>query len=818
MSSDFSPKIGDGKMETAFTCHIDKTAFSQKPKGAEIGGIKNRLHEEHGRKTQTETTIELLSMAIQKGCTIQPCCTYNEDDLTSPSLDKDGNQKYDRNGNPLYKQKYTFISQQLFLADLDNEGKDKQRLPDGEYMTLDRIGDILQENGLSAFIAYHSFSSKPEWEKFRVGILVDEPITDLEERNKCILAVFKLFGMATDEKCTNIDRLFFGSTPDSILFNDGCTVSKQVLLQLYDKLFKPELDAQATLDGNQSEETAVKPLNTSHFVPTAPTHTGGIDKALSPDFDPNVLLSMIDPCKLSYEEWITVSAAYKTYEAGGQSLDFWLQWCSSYPNDDRKADIATWNSLTGEGISKGTLLKFAQLHSPQRYEDYKQAMNPFSPKHRTSSGHDGNQSNKEQAQQQHKKYVSPYDVDGTGRLSIPNLRAFVQAKNILIAYDEILRKTVCKTNGNGKNKQLLGNLLLSTIESELQSELRGVTAEKISRYLDVIADENRINPIRSMIEAAQWDGKDRLEEWYQLFQIPETDTLSRTLIRKWAMQAVCGLYNDIERPFSLDIVLIFQGAQGIGKTRFFEHLAMLPPYFREGVVLDVTNKDSIMQATSAWLCELGEIGSTMRKDIDRLKAFLTLSMDTFRVPYARLADEYPRKTSFVGTVNDERFLLDQTGNRRFASVPLQLTHTLDYETQIKTFDALQFWAQILQIVRDAIANGATIGGCFRLDETEKQNLETRNSSLLKLLPFEQEFLDTIQYYEERKAKSPKSVEWRFCTSTDWLVQNRYRMGNCSSVQLGKILAKNGYERKMKKINGIPKYGYELPFDLPQTLC
>lgn len=489
------------------------------------------------------------------------------------------------------------------------------------------------------------------------------------------------------------------------------------------------------------------------------------------------------------------------------------------PNYRSSMNFTQTSNNSPNELQYPTLLKFAQLHSPQRYEDYKQAMNPHSKKYRTNSEHTANSStnNRQQAREKHQKYVSPYDVDGTGRLSIPNLRAFVQAKNILIAYDEILRKTVCKTNGNGKNKQLLGNLLLSTIESELQSELRGVTAEKISRYLDVIADENRINPIRSMIEATQWDGKDRLEEWYQLFQIPETDTLSRTLIRKWAMQAVCGLYNDIERPFSLDIVLIFQGAQGIGKTRFFEHLAMLPPYFREGVVLDVTNKDSIMQATSAWICELGEIGSTMRKDIDRLKAFLTLSMDTFRVPYARLADEYPRRTSFVGTVNDSQFLLDQTGNRRFASVPLQLTHTLDYETQIKPFDALQFWAQILQIVRNAIAQGATMGGCFRLDETEKASLETRNSSLLKLLPFEQEFLDCMQDYERQKAQYQKSVEYRFCTITEWLTQNRYYMGSCSSVQLGKILAKNGYVQERVTIDGKRTRAYKLPFRTVQQV-
>ena len=424
---------------------------------------------------------------------------------------------------------------------------------------------------------------------------------------------------------------------------------------------------------------------------------------------------------------------------------------------------------------------------------------------------------RQQARENHQKYVSPYDVNGTGRLTIANLQAYMQRKGFSVAYDEILRENVFGTV-DGESKLHLPETMPTIIKDDLQGELKGVNRDNICAMLDLIASRNIVNPIRSMIEGTKWDGIDRLKQFYDLFEIPETDTLSRVLIRKWAMQCICGLYNQFEHPFSLDIILVFQGKQGISKTRFFEHLAMMPEYFKESAVLDPASKDSIIECTGVWIAELGEIGSTMRKDVDRVKGFLSQSTDTYRQPYGRKALKYPRRTSFVGTVNDSQFLLDQTGNRRFASVPLQLTHTLDYETQIKTFDALQFWAQILQIVRDAIAQGATMGGCFRLDENEKANLENRNNTLLKPLPFEQEFLDTIQYYEERKAKSPKSVEWRFCTSTDWLVQNRYRMGNCSAVQLGKILAKNGYERKMKKINGIPKYGYELPFDLPQTLC
>ena len=386
----------------------------------------------------------------------------------------------------------------------------------------------------------------------------------------------------------------------------------------------------------------------------------------------------------------------------------------------------------------------------------------------------------------------------------------MQRKGFSVAYDEILRENVFGTV-DGENKLHLPETMPTIIENDLQGELKGANAEKISRFLDVLASENYINPIRSMIENAQWDGIDRLKQLYDLFEIPETDVLSRILIRKWCMQCIAGLYNNTNSPFSLDIVLVFQGKQGISKTRFFEHLAMLPDYFKESAVLDPANKDSVMECTSVWIAELGEIGSTMRKDVDRLKGFLSQARDHYRQPYARKALKYPRRTSFVGTVNDEKFLLDETGNRRFATVPLTITHTIDYETKIKPFNALQFWAQILQIVRDAIAQGATWGGCFRLDENEKSTLESRNNTLLKPLPFEQEFLDTMQYYEELHTLYSKSVEYKYCTATEWLVENRYRMGNCTAVQLGKILDKNGYKQERVSINGKRNRAYKLPF-------
>ncbi len=72
-------------------------------------------------------------------------------------------------------------------------------------------------------------------------------------------------------------------------------------------------------------------------------------------------------------------------------------------------------------------------------------------------------------------------------------------------------------------------------------------------------------------------------------------------------------------------------------------------YFGEGRTYDPRNKDSQIECTSKWICELGEIGSTMKKDIDSLKAFLTSSTNEYRLPYGKTALRYARMTSFCGT-------------------------------------------------------------------------------------------------------------------------------------------------------------------------
>lgn len=393
--------------------------------------------------------------------------------------------------------------------------------------------------------------------------------------------------------------------------------------------------------------------------------------------------------------------------------------------------------------------------------------------------------------------LSDWNNDSTGELTIANLTAYLRAKEITARYDVVAHNIEIK-GFSGESSDHIKETAPALIYDELHFSLKKCTMEKIGQFINVIATRNKYNPILEKISGTKWDGTDRLDEIYNIFGIDESDKLSRTIIRKWLMQCICGLHNNMENPFSLDIVLIFHGSQGIGKTRFLEKLSLSSAYFGEGRTYDPRNKDSQIECTSKWICELGEIGSTMKKDIDSLKAFLTSSTDEYRLPYGKTALRYARMTSFCGTTNEREFLIDETGNRRFATIDIPDGTVIDYDKQVKPFDSLQLWAQISEMVKALIAvNNGSYASCFRLTREELDELNHRNSEHLKPMKGEQEVIDVLTELEN--SNHDYKVEEEYMTVSQFIEQNP-SLKKYTAQQISKILDKFGYTTVRKRIN------------------
>lgn len=360
------------------------------------------------------------------------------------------------------------------------------------------------------------------------------------------------------------------------------------------------------------------------------------------------------------------------------------------------------------------------------------------------------------------------------------LRGWSAVFNVITQEVEISARTTVS------NRQMSLEDVVTVLHSDLADKYKGCTLDTLHAYMQYIAREYAYNPVLDYLSGLTWDGVNRKEELFSLMGIDESDTLSRTLIFKWLLQCVAILYNDEETPFGAEGVLVLNGGQGIGKTSLLRRLAIRPQWFLEGATIKDYDKDTSRRCVTRWITELGEVESTLKSDISALKAFVTADIDVYRTPYARSDRKSARRTSLCATCNSDRYLIDQTGNRRWWSVPLSAP--MDYAA-IQAFDADQLWAEIFMIVNSLPAEERS--ACFRLTRSEQEALAVRNGHFEKPVKAELECRDLI---EEARGKD---YVWQIMTVSEWRAMNLDTLRPYSVQQIGAALEKIGIEGDRK---------------------
>ena len=263
--------------------------------------------------------------------------------------------------------------------------------------------------------------------------------------------------------------------------------------------------------------------------------------------------------------------------------------------------------------------------------------------------------------------------------------------------------------------------------------------KKIEEFILLEISKNNFNPILELLNSNEWDGIDRFQEICNIFNLSKD--LDKILLTKWLKQTIAMLLNDLKKPFGAEGILTLQGKQGIGKSRAISLLALNPEWIADGIVIDMNNKESIIKATSRWICELGEVDDTLKKEQSALKAFITSPEDDIRPPYAKTSIRRARNTSFCASVNPISFLKDEE-NRRFWVIHVE---NIDYK-KLEEFGynwILQLWLQAYAEVKKDI-------NCFRLTDQEKNLLKESNLKFTEFLPYEEELLNLIDFDGKNK--------------------------------------------------------------------
>jgi len=277
------------------------------------------------------------------------------------------------------------------------------------------------------------------------------------------------------------------------------------------------------------------------------------------------------------------------------------------------------------------------------------------------------------------------NMKGNPKGTLDNVEELLRRLRIIVRYNVISKEEEILIPGEGftldnKANSSFGHIVNWCVKT-------GISTENLSTYLTIIADRNLYNPIATWIDSKPWDGQSRLKDLYETIE-STNEPIKEKLLRTWLISAVAAIYEP--NGVSAHGILVLQGDQYIGKTKWFKSL--VPDHLGailDGAMLRPDDKDSVFQIISKWLVELGELDATFRKtDIAQLKAFITKSQDTIRRPYAKKESNYARRTVFFASVNEQDFLKDPTGNRRFWTISCKY---IDYNHRV---DMQQLWAEV----------------------------------------------------------------------------------------------------------------------------
>lgn len=186
-----------------------------------------------------------------------------------------------------------------------------------------------------------------------------------------------------------------------------------------------------------------------------------------------------------------------------------------------------------------------------------------------------------------------------------------------------------------------------------------VKPSSVIEAVSVVAHDHAFHPVREYLDGLVWDRVPRLASWLTDVMGVQASDYSAKVGKRWMISAVARV---MQPGCKADSVMILEGGQGEGKSTAMSILS--GPWFMD-TPFALGDKDGFQAIRGKWIIELGELDSFNKAESTKAKQFFSASTDTYRESYGRRGNDVPRQCVFVGTTNQDEYLKDATGNRRY---------------------------------------------------------------------------------------------------------------------------------------------------------
>jgi hypothetical protein len=212
------------------------------------------------------------------------------------------------------------------------------------------------------------------------------------------------------------------------------------------------------------------------------------------------------------------------------------------------------------------------------------------------------------------------------------------------------------------------------------------TTANVHVAVQTLALHHCFHPVRDYLDELRWDGVPRIDRWLTTYGGADDSEYVRAV---GALMLTAAVRRVRQPGCKFDEMLVLENPeQGNNRSSALQLLAVRREWFSDNLPLGRDAKETIEALSGRWIVEASELHGMRNADIDKVKAFASRGVDRARMAYARTTTEAPRQCVIIGTTNNEKYLRDLTGNRRFWPV-----RTGRFDLDALKRDRDQLWAE-----------------------------------------------------------------------------------------------------------------------------
>ncbi|MGV1017481.1 MAG: VapE domain-containing protein [Fluviibacter phosphoraccumulans] len=415
---------------------------------------------------------------------------------------------------------------------------------------------------------------------------------------------------------------------------------------------------------------------------------------------------------LDYDQWVSVIAAVKLT---GGTIEQAMQWSEQSDKHDESELKKKWRSFKrnegGTVADFSTLVKLANIHGG--YKGTPVVLDAFP----TADVIDLNGAVVDGAVD-----VTYRRIGGRGRYANCYDSNIIQLHKCIttdpafpwvLTFDEFLSDRLLHDKMTNSFESLEDHHVTRMRMWFEENGWEPVGKEAMRDVINMVARDSRTNIAKQWAEGLVWDGVDRFDECIKAMGMEHSEYARAVVEYQWTAHAARAL----EPGHQADsIIVLISEEQGMGKSSMIKALA--PKISGIGTERDTTierllkEEDAARSLRGALVANMDEMRNFSKREAAEAKAALSRTHESYIPKFIETRTTFGRQCLIYATNNKLQFLDDETGNRRYHTLPvgkIDVQWFIDHRDQLWAQGVTQFrtsgvaWQRAAELAKDTVA-------------------------------------------------------------------------------------------------------------------